>query len=45
MLENINTYEELIEHLKKKSAEFIPAPYRTKKDRAKEWGVELDEEK
>ena len=43
MLENINSYDELIEHLDKKSAEFVPAPYRTKEEMSKRWGIELEE--
>ena len=43
MLENINTYEELIEHLDKKWAEFVPAPYRTKEEMSKRWGIDLTE--
>ena len=40
MLENINTYDELIEHLNKKSAEFVPCST-TIEDLAKRWGVKL----
>ena len=42
MLENINTYEELIEHLDKKWAEFVPNPT-TIEDLAKRWGIDLIE--
>ena len=40
MLENINSYDELIEHLDKKSAEFVPAPYITKEQMGKRWGLD-----
>lgn len=40
MFENINSYEELIEYLDQRSAEFVPSS-ETLEDTAKRWGVEL----